>query len=153
MLTTKELKSYAKAGSVAEEVISSIRTVLAFNGSKRELSRYEKNLEDARMFGIKRGFINGAMLGFLWLVINCAYALGFWYGWTLTENVDADGNSEYSVGKILLVFYNVLVGVFSLGNAGPAFEAITTARAAAFEIFEIMERVSPAFPNQQSIDC
>ena len=34
-LTKNELKSYANAGSVAEEVFSSIRTVFAFNGGEK----------------------------------------------------------------------------------------------------------------------
>ena len=34
-----ESTSYAKAGSIAEEVISSIRTVVAFNGQKKECKR------------------------------------------------------------------------------------------------------------------
>lgn len=37
--TDRELKAYAKAGSVADEVISSIRTVAAFGGEKREVER------------------------------------------------------------------------------------------------------------------
>ena len=35
----KELKAYAKAGSVAEEVLSSIRTVVAFSGQEKECTR------------------------------------------------------------------------------------------------------------------
>lgn len=38
-MTTKELDAYAKAGSVAEEVLSSIRTVAAFGGEKKEIAR------------------------------------------------------------------------------------------------------------------
>lgn len=38
-MTTKGLNSYAKAGSVAEEVLSSIRTVVAFGGEKKEIER------------------------------------------------------------------------------------------------------------------
>ena len=37
--TTEELKAYAKAGAVAEEVIGSIRTVVAFGGQNKELDR------------------------------------------------------------------------------------------------------------------
>ena len=40
--TNKELDAYAKAGAVAEEVISSIRTVAAFNGQEKEIKRYKK---------------------------------------------------------------------------------------------------------------
>ena len=34
-----ELKAYAQAGSVAEEVLSNIRTVVAFSGQQKESVR------------------------------------------------------------------------------------------------------------------
>lgn len=37
--TSKEQTAYAKAGAVAEEVISSIRTVFAFSGQEKEIKR------------------------------------------------------------------------------------------------------------------
>lgn len=43
-ITTKELDAYAKAGSIAEEVLSSIRTVAAFGGERKEIARYEHTL-------------------------------------------------------------------------------------------------------------
>lgn len=39
-LSKKELKAYGIAGSVAEEVLSSIRTVVAFGGQEAEVKRY-----------------------------------------------------------------------------------------------------------------
>jgi len=39
-LTKNELKSYAKAGAVAQEVLTAIRTVFAFNGAQKEHKRY-----------------------------------------------------------------------------------------------------------------
>lgn len=39
-MTDKELDAYAKAGSVAEEVLSSIRTVVAFSGENKEYERW-----------------------------------------------------------------------------------------------------------------
>ena len=41
-LSKNELEAYAKAGSIAEEVLSSIRTVVAFDGSNKESLRYIK---------------------------------------------------------------------------------------------------------------
>ena len=38
-VSSKELDAYAKAGSVAEEVLSSIRTVVAFGGQEKECKR------------------------------------------------------------------------------------------------------------------
>lgn len=40
-LTALEMESYGKAGSVAEEVISSVKTVIAFGGENKEVERYE----------------------------------------------------------------------------------------------------------------
>lgn len=37
--TSREQKEYASAGAVAEEVLSSIRTVVAFSGEKKEIER------------------------------------------------------------------------------------------------------------------
>ena len=45
---TREQSAYAKAGAVSEEVLSSIRTVVAFGGQKQEIDRYERNLESAK---------------------------------------------------------------------------------------------------------
>ena len=41
-LTGQELQAYAKAGAVADEVLSSIRTVAAFGGEKKEVERYSR---------------------------------------------------------------------------------------------------------------
>jgi hypothetical protein len=158
------LKSYAKAGAVAEEVFTAIKTVFAFNGASNEIKRcifsitfdylflsqvfifglesYESKLDDARKYGIKKGIINGVLVGFLWLVIYGAYALGFWYGWKLTTNIDpATGKPEFSVGKILTVFFNIIIAVFNLGSAGPFISTLAISRAAAFEVFKIIDRV------------
>ena len=38
--TTKELDAYAKSGSIAEEVLSSVRTVAAYGGERKEFERW-----------------------------------------------------------------------------------------------------------------
>jgi hypothetical protein len=40
-LTAQELESYGDAGAVVEEVLSSLRTVVAFGGENKEVARYE----------------------------------------------------------------------------------------------------------------
>lgn len=55
----KEVEAYSAAGSVAEEVISAIRTVLAFGGQHKEVERYERHLWPALKSGIKRNFMTG----------------------------------------------------------------------------------------------
>jgi hypothetical protein len=71
-----ELKAYGRAGAIAEEVFSSIRTVLSYNGQAREENRYEKYLGEARINGIKKGAVGGFTMGLVWCLIYFAYALG-----------------------------------------------------------------------------
>ncbi|NXX40239.1 ABCBB protein, partial [Tricholaema leucomelas] len=140
-LTGRELKAYAKAGAVADEVLSSIRTVAAFGGEKKEVERYDKNLVFAQHWGIRKGIIMGLFTGYMWLIIFLCYALAFWYGSKLVLE-----DEEYSAGTLLQVFFGVLVGALNLGQASPCLEAFATGRGAATNIFETIDK-------KPSIDC
>ena len=72
-LTESELKAYAKSGGVAEEVFSSVRTVMAFEGQKKEIDRFQQNLVFARKAGIKRGMATGVGAGLVWGIIYARY--------------------------------------------------------------------------------
>nr|QIZ12948.1 multidrug resistance protein 1-like isoform 1 [Perinereis aibuhitensis] len=133
--TSKELKAYARAGAVAEQALSSIRTVMAFGGEKKECLRYDGNLTEARSFGVKKGTINGSALGVVFFILNCSYALAFWYGNQLVRS------GKNSGGDILVVFFSVLVGAFSLGNAVPNIQFFSTARGAAHAVYSIIKQV------------
>uniref|UniRef100_A0A4X2M929 P-type phospholipid transporter n=1 Tax=Vombatus ursinus TaxID=29139 RepID=A0A4X2M929_VOMUR len=137
--TDKELLAYAKAGAVAEEVLAAIRTVIAFGGQKKELERYNKNLEDAKNFGIKKAITANISMGIAFLLIYASYALAFWYGTTLIIA------TEYTIGEVLTVFFAVLIGAFSIGQASPSIEAFANARGAAYVVFKIID-------NKPSID-
>uniref|UniRef100_A0A8D2LUJ5 Uncharacterized protein n=1 Tax=Varanus komodoensis TaxID=61221 RepID=A0A8D2LUJ5_VARKO len=99
LLTTKELLAYAKAGAVAEEVLSAIRTVVAFNGQAKAMSRYDSNLEEARTVGMKKTIAKNITMGISKFVVLSGYALGFWYGTKLS----VDEKNNYSIGVILIV--------------------------------------------------
>ncbi|XP_074122725.1 ATP-dependent translocase ABCB1 isoform X1 [Sminthopsis crassicaudata] len=131
--TDKELLAYAKAGAVAEEVLAAIRTVIAFGGQKKELERYNKNLEEAKNLGIKKAITANISIGIAFLLIYASYALAFWYGTSLIIS------QEYTIGQVLTVFFAVLIGAFSIGQASPSIEAFANARGAAYEIFRIID--------------
>ncbi|KAJ8352304.1 hypothetical protein SKAU_G00237800 [Synaphobranchus kaupii] len=140
-LTGQELLAYAKAGAVADEVLSSMRTVAAFGGENKEVDRYDKNLISAQQWGIRKGIIMGFFTGYLWFIIFLCYALAFWYGSTLVLDT-----VEYTPGTLLQVFFGVLIGALSLGQASPCLEAFASGRGAATLIFETIER-------EPEIDC
>ncbi|XP_027414212.1 bile salt export pump isoform X4 [Bos indicus x Bos taurus] len=133
--TDYELRAYAKAGSVADEVISSIRTVAAFGGEKKEVERYEKNLVFAQRWGIRKGIVMGFFTGFMWCLIFLCYALAFWYGSKLVLD-----DEEYTPGVLVQIFLSVIVGALNLGNASSCLEAFAAGRAAAASIFETIDR-------------
>uniref|UniRef100_A0A674I3Y5 ATP-binding cassette sub-family B member 5 n=1 Tax=Terrapene triunguis TaxID=2587831 RepID=A0A674I3Y5_9SAUR len=132
-LTSKELTAYAKAGAVAEEVLSSVRTVVAFGGQEKEINRYTSNLGEAKNLGIKKAIASKLSVGFLYLIINGCYGLGFWYGTTLI----LDENTGYSIGT---VFFCVTFSSYCLGTAAPHFETFSIARGAAFKVFKIIDQ-------------
>uniref|UniRef100_A0A8C4SJI5 ATP-binding cassette sub-family B member 5 n=1 Tax=Erpetoichthys calabaricus TaxID=27687 RepID=A0A8C4SJI5_ERPCA len=138
-LTSKELTSYAKAGAVAEEVLVAIRTVVAFNGQQKASEKYEANLVEAKQLGVKKSITTNLSLGLSQFFIFCAYALAFWYGTKLAiEEPD-----NYSIGKVLIVFFSVLIGTFSLGQAAPNLESIANARGAAYEVYKTIDEPRP----------
>ncbi|XP_015281625.1 PREDICTED: ATP-binding cassette sub-family B member 5 [Gekko japonicus] len=135
-LTIKELTAYAKAGAVAEEILSAIRTVTAFNGQKKATARYDANLEEARIVGMKKAIATNASLGITQFLIYACYALAFWYGTKLVE----DEPNTYNIGTVLIVFFSVLIGVFSIGQASPNLESLANARGAAYEVYKIINK-------------
>uniref|UniRef100_A0A672J142 ATP-binding cassette, sub-family B (MDR/TAP), member 4 n=1 Tax=Salarias fasciatus TaxID=181472 RepID=A0A672J142_SALFA len=131
--TSKEQAAYAKAGAVAEEVLSAVRTVFAFSGQEKEIQRYHKNLEDAKNMGIKKAISANIAMGFTFMMIYISYALAFWYGSTL---ILAD---EYTIGTVLTVFFVVIIGAFSMGQTSPNIQTFASARGAAHKVYNIID--------------
>ncbi|XP_077454039.1 phosphatidylcholine translocator ABCB4-like [Stigmatopora argus] len=137
--TSREQSAYAKAGAVAEEVLSSIRTVFAFSGQQKEIERYHKNLEDAKNVGIRKAISSNIAMGVTFLLIYLSYALAFWYGSTLILS------GEYTIGVVITVFFAVLIGAFALGQTSPNIQSFSSARGAAHKVYGIID-------NNPSID-
>lgn len=103
ILTNWELKSYSLAGSVAEEVLSSIRTVVAFGGEKKELDRYSNRLSAAEQNGSRKGLFTGLGIGIMWLITYCVYAIALWYGARLIVDSRENEFREYTPNTLIIV--------------------------------------------------
>lgn len=111
------MAAYGIAGAIAEEVFSSIRTVIAFGGQRKEIQRYNDKLVFARDINIKRSFFSGFGFGLLWFFIYGSYALAFWYGVGLVidEKKKYPDNPEkivYNPGTMVTV-RNLKILIFS----------------------------------------
>lgn len=49
----------------------------------------------------------------------------------------------YTIGQVLTVFFAVVVGAFGISQAGQNAEFFATAQAAAYSIYEVIDRVPP----------
>uniref|UniRef100_A0A915EH34 ABC transmembrane type-1 domain-containing protein n=1 Tax=Ditylenchus dipsaci TaxID=166011 RepID=A0A915EH34_9BILA len=130
-----ESRNYAAAGAVAEQAISSIRTVTAFNGQEEECMRYEQALREGMKNGIRRAYYTGTGLSITFVVLYSSYALAFWMGTSFI----ADG--QVSVQTVITVFFGVLLGSTALGSAGQHLAVIGVAQGAAAAVYAIIDRV------------
>ncbi|KAI7975509.1 hypothetical protein EIK77_005875 [Talaromyces pinophilus] len=137
------LESYAQGGTLAEEVISSIRTATAFGTQERLAQQYDKHLDKAEKWGIKLQMIFAVMLGGMFSVMYLNTGLGFWMG----SRFIVDG--EIGVGQVVTVLMATIMSSFSLGNVAPNAQAFTSAVAAAAKIYSTIGRVSPLDPTSE----
>ncbi|EHK21618.1 uncharacterized protein TRIVIDRAFT_192022 [Trichoderma virens Gv29-8] len=133
-------QSFANGSTVAEEVISSIRTATAFGTHDRLARQYDSHLRAAEISGIKMQVIQAVMIGSLYAVMFWNYGLGFWQGSRFLVNGEAD------VGQILTILMAILTGSYSLGNVAPNTQAFNSAVAAAAKIYSTIDRQSPLDP-------
>ncbi|KAG2126824.1 ste6-like protein [Suillus clintonianus] len=129
------LKHVADAGSLAEEVISTIRTAQAFGTLKVLSGIYDKDIDVTCVADSKASIWQGAVAGCVFFVIFGAYALAFAFGTTLINEGHANA------GQIVNVLMSILIGSISLALLAPHLQAITRARGAAAKLFATIERI------------
>ncbi|KAF9582793.1 ATP-binding cassette, sub-B (MDR TAP), member 4, partial [Lunasporangiospora selenospora] len=127
--------AYARAGAIAEQAISSIRTVVAFGGQSRELAKYSSELDNAYSSGAKKAWITGTGSGSFMLILFMSYSLAFWFGAHQVKG------GHLSSGAVPTVLFATVIAAFSIGNIGPHVVVFARARAAAHIIFKTIDRV------------
>ncbi|TGZ75633.1 hypothetical protein CRM22_000267 [Opisthorchis felineus] len=135
ILTMKEVSAYSRAGGIANEVLSAIRTVVAFGGEEKEYNRYSAELTTAQKQGVKKSMAVGGVMGLIGLTLFTSAAVVFWYG------VELMLTAEYTAGTVVAVFFNVILGSIYLGNALPGLQYFLTATAAARDVYDTIERI------------
>jgi ATP-binding cassette subfamily B (MDR/TAP) protein 1 len=139
----QNIAAYAQGGSIAEEVISSIRNAIAFGTQDRLAKQYDTHLIKAEIFGFKLKSTLGVMVALMMTILYLNYGLAFWMG----SRFLVDGSVPLS--KILIVMMSVMIGAFNLGNVAPNIQAFTTALGAAAKIYSTIDRQSPIDPSSK----
>ncbi|GFO36470.1 multidrug resistance protein 1 [Plakobranchus ocellatus] len=136
-MAAREAKAYAKAGAIAEQAFRAIRTVQAFQGQEKESARYESHLGAAVKTASRKGLVLGISNSSIWVIVYLLFAGVMWFGLWLMQN------STLNPGSIIQVFFGVLIGSMSLGQAFNNLESLSNARGAAVKIFNIINQKSP----------
>ncbi|XP_034691211.1 LOW QUALITY PROTEIN: ABC transporter B family member 11-like [Vitis riparia] len=133
-MATRGQNAYAKAATVVEQTIGSIRTVASFTGEKQAVTKYNQFLVNAYKSGVFEGLAAGLGLGTVMFIIFASYALAVWFGAKMILE------KGYTGGTVLNVIIAVLTGSMSLGQASPCMSAFAAGQAAAFKMFETIHR-------------
>ncbi|KAK6033973.1 ABC transporter, ATP-binding protein [Cooperia oncophora] len=136
-VTPKEQQSYIRAGSTAEEVISGIRTVVAFNGQEKEIKRYSGYLEEGMRHGMIKAFLTSFGVAFIMASLFVSMGVSFWYGTKLVIS------GAITPGTVFSVFWAVIGGAFAVSQAAPQIGVLLSSMTAAAPIFAIIDRKPP----------
>lgn len=101
-LARESMEGYQKAGSVAEQAISSIRTVYAFVGEDKTITEYSSALERSVILGIKQGFSKGLAIGSNGISF-AIWSFMSWYGSRMVMYHGAQGGTVFAVGASIAV--------------------------------------------------
>ncbi|KDO21962.1 hypothetical protein SPRG_12828 [Saprolegnia parasitica CBS 223.65] len=144
------ISAYASAGGIAEESLSNIRTVQMFNSMDKFVAKYDVSLLATEKAGIRKGIAIGLGTGVMFGTIFFTYAFGMWFGAVQVAD-DQLGSVKctsdcYDGGRVLTVFFSIIMGAMALGQSGPSIQAVFSARTAAYGVFAMIERTSQVDP-------
>ncbi|KAL3285372.1 hypothetical protein HHI36_019479 [Cryptolaemus montrouzieri] len=138
-LAKRESNAYGSAGAIAEEVLSTIKTVLAFGGETKEMERYDINLIAAKKNNVRRATISATGFGLLWFSIYSTYALAFWFGVGLVIDDMGKENPTYTPGTMITVFFSILTATMNFGISSTYIETFSKAKASGTKIFALID--------------
>ncbi|KAK2412274.1 ABC transporter B family member [Trifolium repens] len=134
MMASRGQAAYSEAAIIVERIIGSIRTVASFTGEKQAIAQYNISLTKSYRIGVQEGLTIGLGLGTVRLFVYCTYALTVWFGGKMVLE------KGYTGGEVISVFFAILTGSMSLGQASPCLTAFAAGQAAAFKMFETIKR-------------
>ncbi|KAG5535022.1 hypothetical protein RHGRI_022957 [Rhododendron griersonianum] len=125
---------YNQAGTIVEQVISSIRTVYAFAGESSTMLNYSAALQGTVKLGLRQGLAKGLTIGSNGIVFAIWSFLAY-YGSRLVMYHGAHGGSVFVVGG------TITNGGLALGSSLSNIRYFSEASAAGERILEVITRV------------
>ncbi|KAJ0092049.1 hypothetical protein Patl1_24722 [Pistacia atlantica] len=128
-LASHEQTAYSQAGHYCRP-----DNWLYQNWEQLAVSKYNKSLIKAYKSSVQQGLATGLGMGIVMFISYCGYGLAVWFGGRMIID------KGYTGGDVLIVIFGVLLGSASLGQASPSLSAFAAGQAAAFKMFEAINR-------------
>ncbi|KAJ4287807.1 hypothetical protein N0V90_012511 [Kalmusia sp. IMI 367209] len=138
---TQMLDIYGKAGQLAEEIFSTMRTAHAFWLNPLLSRKFDALLLDARTIGMKNCANYAVLFSTEFFCIYSAYGLAFWQG----IRMYARGEIAQP-GQVFTVILAVIVAATAMSTIAPQIITLTKAASAAEELFRVIDRTSEIDP-------
>lgn len=125
---------YKKAGTIAEQAISSIRTVYAFVGENKTIDEFSTTLNGSMRLRLKQGLAKGLVIGSN-SIIFAIMAIMTYYGSRMVMYRGAQGGTIFAVASCMTW------GGISLGACLANLKNISEACSAGERIMEVLKKV------------
>ncbi|KAF8693402.1 hypothetical protein HU200_038795 [Digitaria exilis] len=127
-------EQYTRPAAMAEEAVSSVRTVHAFAAEKSTVARFSAALEESVRLGLKQGLAKGLAIGTNAITFVVS-AFSLWYGSRLVMYLGYQGGTIFSVSDA------IVNGGLALGSGLSNVKYISEAISAAERIQKVIQRV------------
>lgn len=157
------LAQYVRADNLAQEVLSAMRSVIAYRSQERYGKRYYEALRRPAQLDFRERFIFGMLVAGSFMLLHWANGLGVCilspydflrqpdeYLLTIAKFWQANHllrQGRCTIPEVLTIMYAMAVAGGMLSQALPAIVNITQANAAASRVFSVIERKSPIDPS------
>ncbi|KAI6355513.1 hypothetical protein MCOR25_008159 [Pyricularia grisea] len=135
--TERSMATAGEASRIAHEAVSGISCVMASSAQGRMTDKYLYVLRSGLRNAAASRAAGDTMMAFISCIATLLFALAFWQGSRFFVSGEVD------IGDVLTVLLAILLGTASLGAVAPSAQALTSAIAAAEQIFAIIHAPLP----------
>uniref|UniRef100_A0A0D9W6B3 Multidrug resistance protein n=1 Tax=Leersia perrieri TaxID=77586 RepID=A0A0D9W6B3_9ORYZ len=128
--------AYEEAGAIAEQAVSSVRTVASYAAEARTVERFRAAVARCAALGARQGLVKGAVIGSMG-VVYAVWSFLSWIGSLLVIHLHAQG------GHVFVASICIVLAGMSIMMALPNLRYLIEATAAAARMREMIEMLPP----------
>ena len=95
-------EQYTRPGAIAEQAVSSVRTVYSFVAERTTMAHFSAALEESARLGVKQGLAKGVAIGSNGITF-AIWAFNVWYGSRLVMYHGYQGGTVFAVSAAIVV--------------------------------------------------